>query len=333
MKPTVAQKVIPGAFPRRSLEYQKEHLTVAKEVGDRAGECKAYENLGNACRLQGYAKAIEYHTQCLAIAKEVGPGGGVKGVREPRHLVSVAGGLCKGHRVPQAVPSDCQGGGRPGGGGQERWRYGSLGISYQSQGGFAKAIEYHTQHLEIAKEVGDRSGEGKANRSLGNVYLSQGDFAKAIEYHTQQLAIANEVGDRAGAGEAYGNLGSAYQLQGDFADAIEYYTQCLAIAEEVGDRAGEGRTYGNLGTRHMHLNEVSLAEPAKKLSTPHGSQGTQAYKGADVVSGGLPRTRRATFRVLGRPGRLAVAGARARNRPKTARDAPRWHPAHGRPIL
>jgi hypothetical protein len=32
------------------------------------------------------------------------------------------------------------------------------------------------------------------------------------------------------------------------------------------------------------------------VSTPHGSQGTQAYQGDDVVSGGLPRTRRATLR-------------------------------------
>ena len=35
------------------------------------------------------------------------------------------------------------------------------------------------------------------------------DYSKAIEYHTQDLAIAKEVGDRAGEGRAYGNLGSA----------------------------------------------------------------------------------------------------------------------------
>ena len=62
------------------------------------------------------------------------------------------------------------------------------------------------------------------------------------------------------------------------------------------------------------------------VSTPHGSQGTQAYKGDDVVSGGLPQTRRATFRVSGRPGRLTVAGAPLSNRLKMAGGAPRWHP-------
>jgi tetratricopeptide (TPR) repeat protein len=56
----------------------------------------------------------------------------------------------------------------------------------------------------------------------------------------QCLAIAKEVGDRAGEGGAYGNLGNAYRSQGDFAKAIEYHTQDLAIAKEVGDRAGEG---------------------------------------------------------------------------------------------
>jgi hypothetical protein len=44
----------------------------------------------------------------------------------------------------------------------------------------------------------------------------QGDFSKAIEYHTQHLAIAKEVGDRAEEGVAYANLGCAYRSQGDF---------------------------------------------------------------------------------------------------------------------
>ena len=137
--------------------------------------------------------------------------------------------------------------------------YGSLGNAYRSQGDFAKAIEYHAQHLAIAKEVGDRAGEGWAYANLGNAHGSQGDYAKAIEYHTQNLAIAKKVGDRAGEGTTYGNLGSAYLSQGDFSKAIAYYTQNLAIAKEVGDRAGEGWANANLGTCHMHLNEYVRA--------------------------------------------------------------------------
>ena len=60
-----------GKFSK-ALEHHTEHLTMAEEVGDRAGEGDAYGNLGNAYRSQGdSAKAIEYKTQHLAIAKEV----------------------------------------------------------------------------------------------------------------------------------------------------------------------------------------------------------------------------------------------------------------------
>jgi len=110
-------------------------------------------------------------------------------------------------------------------------------------GGLCKAIQYHTQCLAIAKEVGDRAGEGRANGNLSNAYDSQGHLAKAIEYHTQHLAIAKEMGDRVEKGKAYGNIGNAYQSLGDFSKAIEYHGQDLAIAKEVGDRAGEGIAY------------------------------------------------------------------------------------------
>jgi hypothetical protein len=50
----------------------------------------------------------------------------------------------------------------------------------------------------------------KALGNLGDAYGSQGDFCKSIDHHTQHLAIAKEVGDRAGEGKAYGNLGDAY---------------------------------------------------------------------------------------------------------------------------
>ena len=43
--------------------------------------------------------------------------------------------------------------------------------------------------------------------TLGIAFGSLGDFSQAIEYHKQDLAIAKEMGDRAGEGAAYANLG------------------------------------------------------------------------------------------------------------------------------
>ena len=86
-----------------------------------------------------------------------------------------------------------------------------------------KAIEYHEKDLKIAKEIGDRAGEGRAYGKLGISYRSLGDYQKAIEYHKKHLKIAKEIGDRAGEGGADGNLGNAYDSLGDYQKAIEYH--------------------------------------------------------------------------------------------------------------
>ena len=58
---------------------------------------------------------------------------------------------------------------------------------------------------------------------LGNAYQSLGDYAKAIEYHTQKLAIAKEVGDRTGEVIAYGNLGTGHMHLNEYVKAVAYF--------------------------------------------------------------------------------------------------------------
>ena len=64
--------------------------------------------------------------------------------------------------------------------------------------------------MKIAKEIGDRAGEGRGYGNLGNTYDSLGDYQKAIEYHEKYLKIAKEISDLAGEGNAYHNIGNAY---------------------------------------------------------------------------------------------------------------------------
>ena len=136
---------------------------------------------------------------------------------------------------------------------------GNLGNAYRRLGNFKRAIEYHEQHLSIAKEVGDRAGDGRAKSNLGAAYDSLGNFKRAIEYHEQHLSIAKEVGDRAGEGMANGNLGNSYHRVGNFKRALECHEQHLSIAKEVGDRAGEGMANGNLGNTYHRLGNFKRA--------------------------------------------------------------------------
>ena len=85
------------------------------------------------------------------------------------------------------------------------------------------AINHQLRHLTIAREVGDRAGEGRAYCNLGIAYDSLGNFKQAIDYHILDLTIAKEVGDRAGEGRAYGNLGNAYRRE-----VLYEVIQCVA---------------------------------------------------------------------------------------------------------
>ena len=156
-------------------------------------------------------------------------------------------------------------------------------------GNFKQAVEYHSLHLSIAKEVGDRAGEGKVYGNLGNTYGSLGNFKRAIEYNKLRLSIAKEVGDRAGEGRAYGNLGNTYDSLGNFKQAVEYHNLHLSIAKEVGDRAGESQAYGNLGNAYNRLGNLKQAVEcyyqdlciAKELGEPTG-EGSAYYSRGHV---------------------------------------------------
>ena len=72
--------------------------------------------------------------------------------------------------------------------------YSILGNTYHSLGDFKKAIEYHTEHLAIAKEVGDRAG--RAGRT-GTSATGTSERPSSTTRRTWQLQ-RKEVGDRAG---------------------------------------------------------------------------------------------------------------------------------------
>ena len=63
-------------------------------------------------------------------------------------------------------------------------------MAYESQGDVSKAIKYHTQHLAIAKEVGDRAGEGTAYANLGTCHMH---LNKAVACFEAQHVMATSL--------------------------------------------------------------------------------------------------------------------------------------------
>ena len=137
--------------------------------------------------------------------------------------------------------------------------YGNPGIVYRSLGNYKKAIEYHNLHLKIAKEVGDKHGEGNAYGNLGIAYHRLGNFKKALEYHNLYLKITKEVGDKHGEGGAYGNLGNVYRNLGDLINASKSYNLMLEIAKKVEDKSMEAMAFYLLGRVFESLGRLPKA--------------------------------------------------------------------------
>ncbi|MBE9126465.1 tetratricopeptide repeat-containing protein [Coleofasciculus sp. LEGE 07092] len=62
-------------------------------------------------------------------------------------------------------------------------------------------MAFYQQSLDIARVLGDPSGEGAALNNLGNAHYSLGDYDKAINYYQQDLAISEELEDELAKGE------------------------------------------------------------------------------------------------------------------------------------
>jgi len=95
-----------------------------------------------------------------------------------------------------------------------------------------------------------------------------GDYAKAIAYHTKDLAIAKEVGDRAGEGAAYGRLGTCHMHLNEYVKAVAYFEAqhvlaiSLKLAHLQSDAALKMGVALTLGVRAARQAPVAGADQA-----------------------------------------------------------------------
>ncbi len=75
--------------------------------------------------------------------------------------------------------------------------------------------------------------------NLGNAYQQLGEPKRAIEYYEQHLAIARETGDRRGEGRALWNRALAFDELGHRQEAISDAKAALEIFEQIEDPNAE----------------------------------------------------------------------------------------------
>ncbi len=69
---------------------------------------------------------------------------------------------------------------------------------------------------------------------MGMVYQSQGDYDRALELYGRSLEIKEKLGDIAGAANSYGQLGLLNFQLGRYETAAEYFIKAFAIFHQIG---------------------------------------------------------------------------------------------------
>ncbi|KAK5871147.1 hypothetical protein PBY51_004043 [Eleginops maclovinus] len=74
--------------------------------------------------------------------------------------------------------------------------FSALSSAHWSLGNTEKSTGYMQQDLEVAKTLGDQTGECRAHGNLGSAFFSKGNYREALTNHRNQLVLAMKLKDR-----------------------------------------------------------------------------------------------------------------------------------------
>ena len=137
-----------------------------------------------------------------------------------------------------------------------------------------KALEYGTQGLTKAKEIGFVKGEIESLYNLGLTYGMTGSYVESLDYFNQCLILAKKHEEYKFMKIAYSSLGIVHKRIGDYPKSKDYYLKSLKLVDSLNLPFDTSTTYINLGILYdlMDQQEEAIKSYEKVL---------EVYKGPD----------------------------------------------------
>ncbi len=144
-----------------------------------------------------------------------------------------------------------------------------LGVIYNLQGNYQKALGSHLRSARMFKALGDKIGVARSYDRIGLTLKDNHDHEKAIEYYQKSLAIARNMGDSSRMASPQSNLAAIYRLQGKYNLALECYQNAIAIYRNLQDTTSMAIALSGIGDIHLdqadYLKALDFYEQALKL--------------------------------------------------------------------
>ncbi|XP_069788975.1 tetratricopeptide repeat protein 28 [Narcine bancroftii] len=137
--------------------------------------------------------------------------------------------------------------------------FSALSSAYWALGNTEKSIGYMQQDFDVAKTLGDHTGECRAHGNLGSAFFSSGNYREALNNHRLQLVLAMKLKDREAASSALSSLGHVYTAIGDYPNSLASHKQCVLLAKQSKDKLSEARELGNMGAVYIAMGDFENA--------------------------------------------------------------------------
>jgi CHAT domain-containing protein len=134
-----------------------------------------------------------------------------------------------------------------------------LGNLYSGRGEYQKALELFHQARQIFKNSSKKYGEAVAVSSIGTQLVELGEVNNAIPYLEESLSTFSSFGDAFGESRILNTLGKAYTLLGNQQKGIEFYNRAIAAARKSESVIGEAVSLSNLGNVYFQAGDKQKA--------------------------------------------------------------------------
>jgi tetratricopeptide (TPR) repeat protein len=252
--------------------YIEKGLSLAKDIGFKSGEAKAYENKGMVYYGENnYPEGRKYLLRAAKLNQELG-NDSVTG----ENYLSIASTFWVEENYPEALRNTYQGLSHFEKSGSE---FGTsvchiwIGHYFFAIKNYPEALKNYLKGLKNAEGIEDKQLIADANDNIGKVYFEQGNYEASLIKFTVSLKLWKELGYKAPVAATISYIGNVFEREGSvallnrnyvaaqrkFDNALVNYLESLRLHKKSGDSQSIVYSYIDLGKLYVQKKEYKIA--------------------------------------------------------------------------
>ncbi|MEM2899370.1 MAG: DUF2791 family P-loop domain-containing protein, partial [Thermoplasmata archaeon] len=225
-----------------ALQYNRQLLKLARELGDDKRRAEIHRNIGTIMREKNeWEEALENYEKSYKISEKLNE---VHGSSESLVLIGevhwAKGELNKSVEYFKKAISIAE---RVGDAKVLAMAYMNLGLVSRHIGELSSALVHYEKSLSFLSNIGDAHEMARAYNNIGHVYWDKGDHGLAIENFEKCISIAQRTGNIKLMGVGLADAGWYYAKMQEFEKAVVYLDRALEIFEKLGNKLMIAKVY------------------------------------------------------------------------------------------